>query len=123
MLQKGEYYVYVELDWTESSIENNFAVTCYGASNSTFLRDEKMLFTKQMVLQNAYRSMAFKQMEGVTVTDFASRNAPEIKKMKGFAPEGYGFIIYKNESQEASIKEKVTFNNFKGLKLLEPESG
>lgn len=58
MLRRGEYYVYVELDWTEKSVENSFVVTCYGASRSTFLRDEKMLFTKEQVLENAYRSMA-----------------------------------------------------------------
>jgi len=60
MLRRGEYYVYVELDWSESSHENQFAVTCYGVSNSTFLRDEKILFQKEMVLSNVYRSMAFK---------------------------------------------------------------
>lgn len=123
MLRRGEYYVYIELDFTENSIENSFAVTCYGASNSTFLRDEKMLFSKEMVLANAYRSMALKEMDNVVVADFGARGAPDIKKYKGFAPEGYGFIIYKNESSEASIREKVTFNNFKGLKLLAPEEG
>lgn len=75
MLRRGEYYVYVEIDWAETTSENQFAVTCYGSSNSAFLRDEKILFSKEMVLQNAYRSMAFKQMEGVTVTDYAQRNA------------------------------------------------
>jgi hypothetical protein len=122
-LKKGEYYVYVELDWTEGSIENSFAVTCYGSSNSTFLRDEKMLYTKEMVLENSYRSMAFKEMEGVTKTDFSARNASEITKYKGFGNEGYGFIIYKNESNEASLREKVEFKNFTGLKMMAPEKG
>ena len=123
MLRKGEYYVYVEIDWAETSPENQFAVTCYGASNSTFLRDEKLLFSKELVLQNVYRSMAFKQMEGVTISDYANRNADQIKKYKAFAAEGYGFIIYKNETEGATLREKVTFNNFKGLKLLPPYEG
>jgi len=49
-LKKGEYYVYVELDWNANTSETNFCVTCYGASKSTFTRDEKALFTKEMVL-------------------------------------------------------------------------
>jgi len=49
-LKKGEYYVYVELDWNQNTTETNFAVTCYGKSNSTFTREERALFTQQMVL-------------------------------------------------------------------------
>jgi len=76
MLRKGEYYVYVELDWTEKSVENSFTVTCYGASKSTFLRDEKALYSQEMVLQNAYRSMAFQELEGITKSTFADKEAP-----------------------------------------------
>ena len=50
MLKKGEYYVYVELDWNKNTEDTKFCATCYGASNSAFVRDEKALFTKEMVL-------------------------------------------------------------------------
>ena len=49
-LKKGEYYVYVEIDWHANTSETNFCVTCYGASKSAFTRDEKALFPKEMVL-------------------------------------------------------------------------
>lgn len=120
-LSQGEYYVYVELDWTENSQENEFAVTCYGSSQSAFLRDEKMLFTREMILENAYRSLALKQQnEIVTATDYAKQGQEKYKKYKAFTPEGFGFTIYKNESEGSTLKERVTFNRFKGLKLLPP---
>lgn len=62
-------------------------------------------------------------MEGVTVQNFAEQGAPKIKKYKHFGPEGYGFIIVRNEEAEATFEETVKFNTFKGLELLKPESG
>lgn len=49
-LTKGEYYVFVEMDWNTNTDDTNFVVTCYGYSNSAFLRDEKALFTKDQAL-------------------------------------------------------------------------
>lgn len=43
-LEKGEYFVYVEMDWNETTEDLEFCVTCYGASKTFFLRDEKSLF-------------------------------------------------------------------------------
>jgi hypothetical protein len=43
-LTKGEYYVYVEMDWPENTEITDFCVSCYGASKTFFLRDEKSLF-------------------------------------------------------------------------------
>jgi hypothetical protein len=60
-LKKGEYYVYVEMDWNPSTEDTKFCVTCYGHSNSAFVRDEKELFDKTMVLGNAFRSKAFQE--------------------------------------------------------------
>ena len=51
------------------------------------------------------------------------KGAPHIKKYKCFGPEGYGFIIVENDEKDATFKEKVTFNSFKGLEFLPPESG
>ena len=59
-------------------------------------------------------------MTKVTMED---KGAPLIKKYKGFGAEGYGFIIIENDETEAQFKEKVTFNTFKGLQFLPPESG
>lgn len=122
-LKKGEYYVYVELDWNANTSETNFCVTCYGASKSTFTRDEKALYSKEMVLQNAFRSKAFQELEGVTKVTMADKGAPLIKKYKCFGEEGYGFIIIENDETAASYKEKVSYTNFKGLEFVPPETG
>jgi len=122
-LKKGEYYIYVELDWHKNTTETSFCVTCYGQSNTTFLRDEKALFSKEMILANAFRSKAFKEMDGVTMTTMEAKGAPGIKKYKGFSEEGYGFIIIENDEQEYAYREKVNYKTFTGLKLLPPESG
>ena len=49
-LKKGEYYVYVEMEWNKNTHETDFAVTCYGISKSNFTRDEKSYYAKELVL-------------------------------------------------------------------------
>ena len=66
-LDKGEYYVYVEMDWNETTEDTDFVVTCYGASKSFYLRDEKSLFTKADFLRKGFASKATQMLEGVTV--------------------------------------------------------
>ena len=57
------------------------------------------------------------------MVDFADKGAQEIKKYKAFGEEGYGFIHFVNESKEATIKEKVNYNTFKGLTMIKPQQG
>lgn len=46
-----------------------------------------------------------------------------MKKYKNFGPEGYGFIVIHNGEKEASFKENVVYNTFKGLTFMAPETG
>ena len=57
-LEKGEYLVYIEMDWNESTEDNEFCSTCYGASRTFYLRDEKSLFDKNDILRKIYASKA-----------------------------------------------------------------
>ena len=57
-LTKGEYYVYVEMDWNDSTEDTDFCCTCYGASKTFYLRDEKSLFEKDALLRKIYASKA-----------------------------------------------------------------
>lgn len=57
-LSKGEYFVFVEIDWNESTEDTDFCVTCYGASRTFYLRDEKSLYEKGELLKKAYTSKA-----------------------------------------------------------------
>ena len=122
-LERGEYLVYIEMDWDETTEDLEFCSTCYGASRTFYLRDEKSLFPKFDFLRKTYASKALQNVEGVTVVDFANKGAPEIKKYKAFGEEGYGFIHFVNESKEATIKEKVNYTTFTGLTMCKPQQG
>ena len=71
-LEKGEYLVFVEMDWNENTEDHEFCVTCYGSSRTFFLRDEKTLFDKQDLLRKAMVSKSNQMLEGVTMVDFKS---------------------------------------------------
>jgi len=119
-LPKGEYLVYVEMDWNEATEDTDFCVTCYGASKSFYLRDEKSLFEKNDVLRKVYASKAKQMLPGVTCQNFTDKGAPSINKYKSFQDEGYGFIYVTNNEQEATFNEKVNYTNFKGLEMMKP---
>ena len=57
-LPKGEYFIFVEMDWAEKTEDTEFCITCYGYSKTFFLRDEKSLFDKVALLKLAYASKA-----------------------------------------------------------------
>lgn len=122
-LEKGEYFVYIEMDWNPDTEDTDFCATCYGSSRTFYLRDEKSLYDKNDLLRKAYSSKCEQMLEGVTVVDFKDRGAEEIKKYKCFQEEGYGFIHVVNGSKTATFKEKVNYTNFKGLKMCKPQQG
>ena len=122
-LPRGEYFVYVELDWNDSTQDTEFCVTCYGASRTFFLRDEKSLFEQTKLLEKAYASKATQMLQGVTCQSFGDKDAPDIRKYKSFNDEGYGFIYVVNDEKDASFKEKVQYNNFTGLTMCKPQQG
>ena len=45
-LSPGEYYVFIEIDWNELTVDPNFVLNYYGTSKVTFLKDEKDLYSK-----------------------------------------------------------------------------
>ena len=122
-LEKGEYMIFVELDWPETSLNTNFCVSCYGASRAVFLRDENSVFEKADLLRKAYASKCEFSPDGVKVQTFESSDQPQIKKFQCFNEEGYAFIHYANGSADATLWQKVEFKNFEGLTLLDPEEG
>ena len=66
-------------------------------------------------MSSVFKSKALQGLKDVTVTNMQDQGAPLITKYKCFGPEGYGFILYKNDEKEAKLKEKVVYKNFKGL--------
>jgi len=122
-LDKGEYFVYVEMDWNKNTEDTEFCSTCYGASRTFYLRDEKSLFAKEHILRKLLASKAEQELDGTTVQDFEDKGAPEIKKYKAFGEEGYGFVHISNQSKEATFVEKVNYNTFNGLEMVKPQQG
>lgn len=57
-LEAGEYYMYVEFDWPDNVQHTEFSVSCYGAAQSFFLRDEKALYNKEELLTQLMASCA-----------------------------------------------------------------
>ena len=55
------------MDWNETTEDTDFCVTCYGASKTFFLRDEKSLFNKADLLRKGFASKAIQMLAGVTM--------------------------------------------------------
>ena len=74
------------MDWNEKTEDTDMCVTCYGASKSFFLRDEKNLFNKADFLRKGYASKATQMpmLEGVTVQNYKDKGSEDIKKYKCF---------------------------------------
>jgi cold shock CspA family protein len=75
------------------------------------------------LLKKVYASKATQRLEGVTCQTFGEQDAAEIKKYKSFNKEGYGFIYVVNDEENASLKDKVHYNNFEGLTMCKPHQG
>ena len=43
--------MFVEFDWPDKAEHTEFVVSCYGAAQTYFLRDEKNLFDKDTVIR------------------------------------------------------------------------
>lgn len=119
-LAPGAYYVYVEIDLPDGQDSIDFAVTCYGASDSYFEPINCSLGKKEMI-EKVCKSIAFNEMEGVEIKDYGDDQAPAIKKYNQHTPAGYGFIIYRNDEDEAVLEEKVQYPKFEGLEIVGSE--
>ena len=79
------------------------------------------MYNQADILRKAFASRALQEPEGVTITDMEAKGAKEIKKYKGFLPEGYGFVYIVNNEESATFKEKCHYTTFTGLTLLSPQ--
>lgn len=120
---RGEYFIFVEMDWAEKTEDTEFCITSYGFSKTFFLRDEKSLFDKYGLLRKVYATKALQKLEGVTCVNYEEKNAPGVNKYKCFNEEGYGFIYITNEEKDSSFKEKVNYTKFEGLEMVKPQQG
>lgn len=57
-LEPGDYYMYVEFDWKDNVQHTEFCVSCYGATQAIFLRDERAQWNKDDLVRELMASCA-----------------------------------------------------------------
>jgi len=114
-LEKGEYYIFAEVDWIDQVDLNDYALSVYGVEHAYLIRDDKNMFKRSEILQQTLTSCALKQLEGCKHTTYETLSEPNIHKYTQLLEEGYGFTLYDNQSKESTLNEKVNFTKFDGL--------
>ena len=117
------------MDWFEAAtpdLDSCINVNCYGKGVTLFRGDfakriaDDKLYSKQKVLELAFKSKAEKGMADIDKTDLADKKAPLITKYTCTkAPEGYNFVIIKNQDKEQKYKECVEYTTFEGLSFID----
>ena len=123
-LEPGEYYMFVEFDWPDNVQHTEFSVSCYGAAQTFFLRDEKSLYDKTTLITNLMASCAVQEHpENSKTITFEGQGAPNITRYFAMTEEGYGYVHIVNDEEEARFKEKIEYTKFDKLSLLKPYKG
>ena len=70
-------------------------------------------------------SRALKGMPGVKKSNMAQYKAPGIVKYVDLSASllGYAFFFYKNDDEDLTYEETLTFTKFVGAELMEPFKG
>jgi hypothetical protein len=127
-LELGTYYFYVEMDWQDTTIEEDrrYNVSSYGCSDVLFEADLQGDYAKEEILKIAFLAKAERagEFSDITVTDFGDEGAPALKKyVCSKSGEGYNWTLVKNEETDVTLLEEVKYPKFEGLTLLAPEEG
>ena len=93
-------------------------MTSYGAGGATW--EEIRDIDKNQVVRFAADSIV---ATGVGVESEPNAEDEKIVKHTVTTDFGYEVICFKNKAESSGYKETVTYNSFKGLTLMEPESG
>jgi len=119
-LEQGDYFIFVEIDWNPSTQHTDFTLSAYGQSPVHFVRDEKTEHSKPQLLEQVYKSCA--PIHGKRTT-YEQHGLPDAEKFFQLCEEGYGYVYIRNDSEESSLKETVTYTKFDGLELQPPFKG
>ena len=114
---EGEYLVYVEVDW-QGEDTYPFVVSSYGEVEAYFIRDER--YEHKNFLERTYISCGKKTGKRI---DFSSEGAPNCFKYTDMCQEGYGYVYFENMTDDATLKESVTYTRFENLELVKPFKG
>jgi len=119
-LTPGEYLLYCEVDFELSNEQSSFsyAINCYSRKNIIFSFIDKSQYPN--ILNDIYTSAA---NQNEVKHHFDIEGAPNCFKSTKVTPEGFAFIYFKNNEEEATLVEDVKYTKFEGIKLLSPYSG
>lgn len=140
VFESGEYLLFTEIDWgvefkgknaNSDTINKNrcnnfdFETKPYHFVLSTYSANDIELSQVKIedhpdILQKIYRSCAKKHNN---VVKFTNEGAPNCYKYTNVTPEGYAYIYFENNEEDATLIEDVKYTKFEGLKLLPPFSG
>lgn len=124
-LREGKYMAFVEFDWHEIIEQEDrvFNITSYGVGNSRFI-DVSESMTKEAFLKQAFIAKLNMSKIGLHRIDMAEKGAHQIRRyLECNYPEGYIYIIIKNQDSEATYRETLEFDKFEKLKMCAPYSG
>jgi calpain-15 len=126
-LAAGTYYVFVDMRWrgfaksevNGSTIQNTFHINCYGSSETAFRDDRAPKYPKETVLAKIQEA---KMEKGLTedlekpIKNLTGKKITRWDCLK--APNGYKFIVVKNEDEENTYLEECKFTAFEGAKVV-----
>jgi len=127
--EEGEYLIYIEAEKKKCAekpkslieeIENDIPITLslYAPKDIILKGDEYAQHPN--FLEDVYSSCAVLNGEHFT---YSADGAPQCSKYSGMRREGYGYTYFENGSEDATIKESVTYTMFDGLELVPPYKG
>ena len=108
-LEKGDYAVYVEVDWEEDTKDRVFCITSYGKSKVSFGECNSST-PKEDILRPIFKSKAMlaekspKEFPDVSISNYRDDYGPLIKRYEcNKSVEGYYWILVVNGEEEATF--------------------
>jgi hypothetical protein len=126
--EPGDYLLYIEAEKSSSEECKSILEECKNevpitlslyAPKDIKLKSDEWAQHPQF-LEQVYSSCAIDYGEYLS---YESDGAPECSKYSGMMKEGYGYTYFRNNSDDATIKEAVNYTMFDGLELVSPFKG
>jgi len=126
--EAGDYLLYIEAEKSPSEECKSILEECKNevpitlslyAPKEIELKSDEWAQHPQF-LEKVYSSCAIDYGEHLS---YGSDGAPECSKYSGMMKEGYGYTYFRNDSDDATIKEAVNYTMFDGLELVSPFKG
>eukprot|EP00826_Nyctotherus_ovalis_P060100 TRINITY_DN8408_c0_g1_i16.p1 TRINITY_DN8408_c0_g1~~TRINITY_DN8408_c0_g1_i16.p1 ORF type:complete len:535 (+),score=155.60 TRINITY_DN8408_c0_g1_i16:73-1677(+) len=111
-MNKGEYVILLEANWCCEGVDS-FVFNAYTSRQTELVRMSSREFPGY--IEKVLKSCAVINTEPKT---YANKHEPMIKKYASIngSNAGYGYIYYKNDSEDTILYEAITFKKLKNIK-------